>query len=39
MSLKFAATADCTPSDCVDGMHPNGFRLSTMCAPGLRASR
>ena len=37
MSLNCATTADCTPSDCVDGMQPNGFRLSTMCA-ALRSS-
>ena len=32
MSLKWFITADCTPSDCDEGMQPNGFRLSTMCA-------
>ena len=32
VSLKCAITSDCTPSDCMDGMQPNGFRLSTMWA-------
>ena len=30
MSLNLLITADCTPSDCDDGMQPNGFSASTM---------
>ena len=30
MSLNLLITADCTPSDCDDGMHPNGFSANTM---------
>ncbi|MBI4263801.1 MAG: hypothetical protein HY657_05470 [Acidobacteria bacterium] len=30
--MKWFITADCTPSDCDDGMQPKGLRLSTMCA-------
>ena len=30
MSLNLLTTADCTPSDCDEGMQPNGFSASTM---------
>src|ERR1700727_2974005 len=30
MSLNLLTTADCTPSDCEQGMQPKGFRASTM---------
>jgi len=30
MSLNLLMTADWTPSDCEEGMHPNGFSASTM---------
>ena len=30
MSLNLLMTADCTPSDCDEGMQPKGFSASTM---------